>query len=202
MKLYTYVSPVSKTENWTGQIDSYFNESFPLKTLQPLIIPLNEKNSEVVDLSNDVDWDVVNAVEEDKEVIKRIKLLSSQPKINKKHWKKILSKNQYLNFCKMWKMMERSFNTMYELIDYNHIRHIIMVYGRCDLKPFEEKDIESYYKLKEEVDEWNRSQTKAMTKYLLSLNAYEDYVKYHSGRSAMFIEIGKTVNKLKEEDKI
>lgn len=205
MKLYTYKPDfiVQEYEYWTGHIDSYFNKRFILKNIKPLIVPVDEKIADIIDQANDIDFIVLNKIGN--------KILWQY--INKNTWKEECYNSKYTKeerndleskllvdyslkeFNKLTNLLQKTYNTLYEFIDEANQRSFVDIMN-CQFKKFENNDIQIYNKLASEAESYNIFTNSQIYEYLFSINAYEDYIKYHKGEDLKFRLIGNSVNKI------
>lgn len=187
MKRYSYKenSIVEEREFWTGHIDDYFNKCFVFKNINVLYFEVEPDTENIIDLAIDFNYDIIKSIKN-----KNTKIGMSFDDI-----KKLCNDVQSKELDKMQNLLSKTFNTIYEFVDTNQNRRFLDVLN-CQFKIFEEKDRLIYEELSKEVNEYNRSEETKMLTFLHSINAYDDFVKYHKGRSLMFQEISKTITEL------
>lgn len=195
MKLYTYKSEfiVQEYEYWTGHIDSYFNKRFVLKNVKPLIVPVIDNISEIIDQANDINFIILDSI--DKKIFYEEKKFLRE-KLN------LISSEQKIEFEKLVTLISKTHNTLFEFIDEINCRHFINIMN-CQFKKFEKDiDISIYNNLASEAESYNIFVNSQIYEYIISINAYEDYINYHKNEQLKFKLIGDKISEiLNDSDK-
>lgn len=201
--LYSYHNKIKKYNLNIGNPNDWYNIVLTYKHLYPMFLKVSNENKKIIDLCNDIDWELLVEIERYQLLNELQKsIITINPKFNKRDiYNKIsalFSRKHAYEAQKMIRLYEQSLNSIYEFNDLNEHRHCLILNNHYNIRPFVLTDIFDWLFCFIKVKLFNLKQNIYCIHYLFMLGAYKEYKEYLRSENKKWRAILKSItNRLK-----